>query len=112
MVPETREVGCGFVALRCPACRGTNMHHNQVDVFVRQEGASDGMRVDVFTKDLPSDVPAPEDLIKVSGNMFGNPSERRGGVSIYFWCEDCRTRSVLRFAQHKGETHVDIHTGM
>jgi hypothetical protein len=31
-----------------------------------------------------------------------NPSERRGGVTIRFWCENCHSLSELALAQHKG----------
>jgi hypothetical protein len=34
----------------------------------------------------------------------GNPSSRRNGVVIRFWCEDCDVISELTLEQHKGNT--------
>jgi hypothetical protein len=36
-----------------------------------------------------------------------NPSSRRGGIAIRFWCEGCPFISELTLAQHKGSTEVE-----
>jgi hypothetical protein len=41
-------------------------------------------------------------------NLTGNPSVRRHGFKVYFWCEACPAKSVLSVSQHKGVTEVDI----
>jgi hypothetical protein len=39
-------------------------------------------------------------------HRVGNPSSRRGGVAIRFWCEGCDSAPELTLEQHKGETHL------
>jgi hypothetical protein len=35
-----------------------------------------------------------------------NPSSRRDGIAIGFWCECCPVKSELTIAQHKGQELV------
>ena len=37
-----------------------------------------------------------------------NPSERRSGIAIEGWCENCHGRWLLTLAQHKGQTEIDL----
>jgi hypothetical protein len=37
-----------------------------------------------------------------------NPSFKKNGLSIKFWCEDCSAVSVLKIAQHTGSTYLDL----
>jgi hypothetical protein len=86
-----------FSLLACPACGYTYLHHDEIKVFDRRledsrtvtETTVSGLRCTVETTD---------------GAL--NPSSRRDGVAIQFWCEECPARPVLKIAQHKGETHV------
>jgi len=39
-------------------------------------------------------------------DMKENPSPRRDGIKIYFWCEWCRKNLELQIIQHKGDTII------
>ena len=45
--------------------------------------------------------------VSIDALLEGNPSGRRQGVTIRFWCEGCAQRSVLTIAQHKGATLLE-----
>lgn len=83
--------------LSCPGCRVPNLHHYKVEVFERKEDALEGLRV-VVERGALSTTPG----------LDGNPSHRRGAVSIYFWCESCREISRMDIVQHKGATELEI----
>jgi hypothetical protein len=85
-----------FSPLLCPACGGGNLHHNEVKVFCRPEDAAE------VTETTVSDHGCT--VAKTDGAF--NPSDRRDGVTIQFWCEECPARPVLGFAQHKGASLV------
>jgi hypothetical protein len=78
--------------LPCPACGGGNLHHDEVKVFCRPEDAA------TVTETTVSDSGC--SVTKTEGAL--NPSDRRGGITIQFWCEGCLARPVLKIAQHKG----------
>lgn len=90
----------------CPNCGSPTLHQETVEVFFRQEDADDGIAVAVQGKAVWSHDP---DLIPVavSTSQAGNPSPRRDGVAIRFWCEACPATPVLNIIQHKGDTMVE-----
>jgi hypothetical protein len=86
--------------MHCPACGHDYTHQTRIEVHCRQDDASDapGQRVIV-------------DGVKVhiDRDMTNNPSYRRDGIRIYFWCELCgsdRPFSVT-IVQHKGRTFFE-----
>jgi hypothetical protein len=81
-------------ALTCPQCRGDSLHHGQVTVYDRREDAPRITKIEV--QDRTANITA------IGNKDSGNPSERRDGVAIRFWCESCDTTSELTIAQHKG----------
>jgi hypothetical protein len=88
--------------LLCPACRSRCLHHATVTVFDRpqEDAPSRAVAVDrgkVRHKDRPQIERA-------------NPSNRRDGIAIRFWCESCSALSELAIAQHKGTTNVEWRT--
>ena len=85
--------------LLCPVCGEQWTHHDQVEVFERQEDAETGVHVRVATG---------MDKAEVDESLEGNPSSRRNGLCIRFWCEICGAISLLSIAQHKGITYVDF----
>jgi len=87
--PDTEQVLC------CPTCRGTLLHHMDVTVYVRPVTDGPARRIHIF----------PSGKRKKWDGRF-NPSPHRGGVGIYFRCEECRAFMQLTLAQHKGETFV------
>ncbi len=84
-------------ALICPIggrCEG--MHHSGVKVFDRNEDEDTGLFVHVREQTVQVATKIPE----------GNPSLRRGGLVLGFWCELCGGSAELCIAQHKGWTYV------
>jgi len=84
--------------LLCPCCGETYLHHGNVDIFMRPEDGTDTVHTSVtgFTTKTT--------LVK--SNTVDNPSSRRYGLRIGFWCEICGEESALTLAQHKGNTHI------
>jgi len=83
--------------LLCPNCEGNYLHHGEVEIFECGEDAGHGIHVTV------SDGKATMDT-----SLKGNPSSRRHGLKINFWCEQCHAKSLLLVKQHKGNTGVDF----
>lgn len=92
--------------LMCPLCGGENMHHERVQLFVRDAEDRDGMLVTVgATGDIDGRKYTPQGMVlnrMASKEMPG----RRDAIHIHFWCEQCEGKSVLHIAQHKGLTLV------
>jgi|GEM_PF-1153994 len=91
-------------ALLCPRCGDSYLHHRSVVTFDRSEDAETVLRTGVEVgKTTVQLVPQADS---------GNPSPRRDGLVIQFWCEKCgggddgASVIELTLAQHKGETEV------
>lgn len=98
MIPKfSQESGPLGASLLCPGCGAANLHHDRVETFDRGEDAPEGLRTIVS-----------EGTVQVSRALDGNPSPRRDGVLISFWCELCSAKPQLRIAQHKGETYMTL----
>jgi hypothetical protein len=78
--------------LICPCCGGNNLHHAGVAVFERQH--EDGPLQTALIHNMAQ--PLPE-----------NPSARRDGLVIEFWCESSCGRMRLAISQHKGCTYFN-----
>lgn len=86
-------------ALRCAACGGNCLHHMRVETFNRKgEDNPIGQHVTVHGYGE----------VAIDNLTQNNPSARRDGLSIFFWCEFCTAVSILSIAQHKGFTHLDM----
>jgi hypothetical protein len=85
--------------LICPRCRGDNLHHGAVTVYDRAEDDSQTLVMDVRSRRTRS-------RIEESKNT-ANPSSRRSGIAIEFWCENCDNTSELTIAQHKGTSFLE-----
>ena len=92
----------GASELQCPRCKSQCLHHCGVKVFDRGEDHETVMYIEVAgaavtTRIMPS-----------AGS--GNPSSRRDGLAIQFWCEGCSEKEAtpieLTIAQHKGSTEI------
>jgi hypothetical protein len=81
--------------LLCPACRSSYLHHFAVRVFSRDGEDAESTLIEV--RDA-------ETMWLEDGAEKTNPSSRRDGVAIRFWCEGCSILSELTFAQHKDVT--------
>lgn len=83
--------------LECPACGNDYMHHDRVEIFECGEDATSGLRVVVADGTVTTDT-----------SLQGNPSSRRHGLRVHFWCEGCSVRSFMEISQHKGNTYVGM----
>lgn len=89
----------GTSDLKCPGCgETTGLHHDRVEVYERAEDATSGVHVVVDNMQATMDT-----------NLQDNPSARRHGLAIRFWCEHCDGKHVLALAQHKGMTYISWH---
>lgn len=84
-------------ALLCPRCKGSMLHHFEVDIFERVEDQKCGLHANVTNNG-----------VQITQDLTGNPSARRNGIAIKFFCEDCGSKSALSISQHKGSTYVDL----
>lgn len=98
MIPKFGQYHNGLGGeLVCPSCGFNYLHHDKVEVFECGEDTPYGVHVTV------EDAKATFDT-----SLEGNPSARRHGLKIYFWCEGCQAKPVLSLHQHKGNTYVDF----
>lgn len=79
----TSDMG-GATDLLCPRCGADNLHHGAVNRYDRAEDGAE----------------APYNRAE------GNPSARRGGLTVDFECEGCGDGIQLTLAQHKGSTEI------
>ena len=83
----------------CPSCGDDQIHHEAVTVFDRKE-------------DAPTTATVIERVNRVS-TIIGaqaecaNPSPRRNGIAVRFWCETCDKVFEMTLAQHKGCTFLE-----
>jgi hypothetical protein len=79
-------------------CGEDYLHHGSVTSYDRAEDAKTVTRTKVEAGMAASNIVP---------NSDDNPSDRRDGIVIEFWCELCTAHPIeLRIAQHKGNTHV------
>jgi len=90
--------------LSCPYCQDQSIHQTKVEVFDREEDREDETYTVVEYKRAETTVPT--GLINDSVKNK-NPSDRRQGLLITFFCETCDDNPVLAIAQHKGFTYID-----
>lgn len=83
--------------LLCPKCNSNYLSHDKVQIFERSEDAELGLHATIQAGKMTMDT-----------SLHGNPSSRRGGLSINFKCENCHAKLELTLAQHKGNTLFEI----
>ena len=98
---EDATIGTTQTALRCAHCdESYGLHRTETIHFLRDdEDTESGLLV--VTSSWSS-------VNKNINNMAGNPSARRSGLLMRFFCEACSQHSELTFAQHKGATYVEM----
>ena len=85
-------------ALCCAHCGGDYLHRTRTCHYLRPQEDSAAGTVIVTT---------PGGSYTTQGaSMADNPSSRRSGLTIEFFCELCGKLSMLSLAQHKGRTEV------
>jgi hypothetical protein len=82
--------------LLCPRCHSNYLHSGGITAYDREEDAEH-----TIVTTLDGAQTAQRRMPSLTCN---NPSERRHGIAIVFWCESCHAFSELTFAQHKGRT--------
>jgi hypothetical protein len=109
---EIRTYDAGGAAdLVCPRCGADNLHHIGVVFYERDEDAANVLQL---TQTLQHHGEARLTSVVteiVPSNKSRNPSSRRNGMAIQFWCEQCgggldQDRIELTIAQHKGSTEI------
>lgn len=91
-------------ALLCPLCGDNYLHHETVTVYSRSEDS-------VLTQ--VTEVSATQSRTMLAhSDECGNPSTRRDGLDVEFWCEHCGDEKRFRLCieQHKGNTHITWRT--
>ncbi len=93
----TRElVELFYDILTYPNCGGDCVHHKHVEVYNRSsEDSETGLSVFVEGETLVADK-----------RMHTNPSDRRDGVRIGFYCETCPAELSLKIVQDRGTTFM------
>jgi hypothetical protein len=95
--------------LLCPQCNSNNLHQTIVTVFNRDE---DGKHTEVTCVQAHTDT----STVLITDETTSNPSPRRHGMLIEFWCEHCFTeregeyihdKLILAMYQHKGLTLIE-----
>ena len=100
---NTYQVKIDEDSLLCPTCQQPYIHHTYVKIFERhlhEDGPSAVIHVNGF-KDGKF-------VTHESSNSARNPSMRRDGIRIGFWCESCEHHIELTLAQHKGFTLMEF----
>jgi hypothetical protein len=79
--------------LLCPYCGNEYLHHSKITAYDRSEDAT-AVTVSEIERGVVTRTAVLSDAAR-------NPSSRRDGIAIEFWCENCHGRSELTIAQHK-----------
>lgn len=97
--------------LVCPSCGDIYLHHDRVDIYWRKQEDAESCNVKInaisgneISREGPYEIR--EETYGVAVKT-GNPSARRHGVRIWFWCEGCDADVFMNIAQHKGLTLID-----
>ncbi len=99
---ELEEYESHFV---CPGCGEWCLHHVQTDIYdPDHEDAVKGRHVQV---NHPEPFAIEDTAVIVDSDLRGNPSSRRHGITIRFYCETCEAKPYLAIYQHKGTTFVN-----
>jgi hypothetical protein len=85
--------------LKCPHCSSTFLHHGRVVIYDRAEDQSRLCRIIIENRTARQEW--------IENHCSGNPSARRDGLAVAFWCEGCGGTYELTIAQHKGVSLVD-----
>lgn len=84
--------------LICPHCGVFYLHHGKIEVYDRDEDDLVSLKVTIGSP-LKTATCAIVDSLE-------NPSKRRDGMRIHFWCEGCDKQPTLAIVQHKGITYM------
>lgn len=73
--------------LQCPTCGYDNLHQDRIEVFLDNDLLGEDRRTAhvTITRQFPV----------TDSDMADNPSPRRDGLLIHFWCEHCEIKPAL-----------------
>jgi len=109
----------GNGSLPCPCCGELcGLHHTGVDVYERNEDSEYVTKTevrslvdqcDIVSEEIsgPSSVSHQLNVSHIKNEGSGNPSARRHGLAIHFYCEHCGDGIELTLAQHKGHSTLE-----
>ncbi len=84
--------------LQCPFCGSEYLHHMKITTFDRGEDGETAVRTEIVGSQVS---------VNPLDEGRDNPSSRRDGMKIDFWCEGCGSAPIaLTIAQHKGMTEI------
>lgn len=86
--------------LKCPCCGEEYIRHTGVKVFSRKED-------DEYTSVTKVECDGEINHRLLLSNLTNNPSKRREGLIIKFFCEICQSTFSLAISQHKGNTFFE-----
>jgi len=86
--------------LSCPFCDSSYLHHQQVTHYDRLEDNPDTTVTIVRAGLHVAHMMWPSETVR-------NPSSRRDGLVVQFWCEGCDNEPELYLLQHKGQTFLE-----
>lgn len=87
--------------LLCPSCGEHNLH--QEKVFIYTKFTDDYDEMSGYTIEANQETGTNTTIIGTKEN----PSSRRCGVRITFWCEHCDVKPELTIAQQKGSEYIE-----
>lgn len=85
--------------LVCPSCGNEFLHQHTVSVFFRD---AEDSKTGKFTRC------SGQKIETIGGSE--NPSPRRDGLLLQFFCETCNADPELAIYQHKGSTYFEWYT--
>lgn len=95
-----KQINLEHNTLLCPTCNSSYLHQSTIGIYNCEEDATTGLHLEVDSKSFTMDT-----------NLTGNPSPRRQGLSIVFYCEECdgehAPSHILNIFQHKGQTMME-----
>ena len=95
---KTQDWGMHASLLLCPSCGSFYLHHSKITAFDRGEDSTTAVRIEVLNGQI---------AVNPLDRGDANPSLRRDGVTIDFWCEGCGSEPItLTIGQHKGMTEI------
>ncbi|MBN8968584.1 MAG: hypothetical protein J0G95_09000 [Rhizobiales bacterium] len=90
------------LGLSCPRCGSDYLHHTGAEFFERDEDGPSEIKITVEGGTVRTSV--------IPSTNSGNPSTRRHGMKVIFFCENCKGENgdaiEMNIAQHKGMTEL------
>ena len=98
--------------MSCARCNSDYLHQYKIEVFARQEDQEKYTSYTVYNGEPHPDTSSQERkclglVVDQDKPQPLNPSDRRQGVNMHFWCELCGHITKLSIGQHKGCEYLE-----